>query len=160
MGVFKNIKGKKNSEGGAYILPGNYRVKVKVCKTVESQVKNNQTLFVGELIVLESNNKERPEDAEMSLVVDMTTTKFPNAALGNVNSFLHAAYCSLAYQQGDDPPGEDDIDEEMAEMAISEENPLGGVELILYAFNKPTREGKDFTRLKWSVPEDVQEKAA
>jgi len=161
MGLFKGkgIKGKKASEGGTWILPGNYRVKIKRCLAHRSQKNKAQVFFIANLGIEESDNEERKVGTEMSFSADVTTPEYVDVSLGNINALLYAAFSSMALSKGEEPPGEDDIDDDMADWSISEENPLMGVELDLYAYTIKTKAGNDFTKCKWSVPEDVKEAA-
>jgi hypothetical protein len=160
MGLFSKIKEAKSTQGGEYIRPGNYLFQVQRVKVQESQV-GSRTFFLAELRTIESeavddDTKPNAVNTDCTYIVELTGD-YPDMALGNVKAFLKEAYSSLvAPEEG---PADEDIDEEMADDAIGEENPLAGVFLSCKAFNKPTRKGNDFTRVKWSVPENVTELA-
>lgn len=162
MGIFKGkgIKGKRQSQGGRWILPGRYRVRVEVCKPVVSQKNKMQVFFCAELLTLESTNPEREPGSKMSFSRDVTTSEYPDLSLGDINAFLFGAYSSLAAANGVEGPEEDDIDDEMADDAVGKENPLGGVELDLLAEEITTQNDAKFTRCTWSVPKELLEAAA
>lgn len=161
MGVFQNINKVKSTQGGNYVEPGNYLFEIQRCKEQDSQANSSVKFFVAELKVLEAqqtNDDVKPNGVgtEPSWLVQLTGTKYPDLALGNVKAFLHAAYGALAAKEGEEPPEEDEIGEDAAELAISEENPLAGVRITGKAFYKKTREGNNFTRVKWGIPDNVE----
>ena len=152
MGVFSGLKEAASTQGGNYIQPGNYLLKILRVKMQSSQVGNRQ-FFVAELRVLEARKTDpghEPNgvDTEPSWLVELPG-QYPSLSLGNIKAFLHAAFSALAKRDGVDPPDEDDIDEGIAEMAVSSENPLVGVEIVAKAFHKKKRDGSLFTRVKW-----------
>lgn len=152
MGVFAKIKGKRASQGGNYIKPGNHKLKIKQLKLTDSQVKQNKVYFIAENVVIESDVHKPGE--EVSMVVDMTGD-YPDMSLGQVNDFLYKAACSMAAEQGDELPEEDVVDEDFAKEAVGEDNPFMGVVLDCYGFEKQNKDKSGvYTRYKWSVPEE------
>lgn len=134
MGMFDKIKEASVTEGGQYVLPGMYRAQINYCK--QKTTRKGIGMVAVELRVLESTNPDRPVGSDMSWVVTMDK----DAAMGNVKQFIAAV-------MGIDPK---EVDVPGAEMIFSEANPLKGKFIRISAFNKPTKEGKDFTRV-WFV---------
>ena len=159
MGVFDkaDFGGTKAGGGGQYIEPGNYLVRVNRCQMVESEHKRT-TFFVAELEVLASDNDDIREGAILSHTVDMFKFQL-DFAVAEVKAFALPAFQSLAIEGGEDVPKDEDIGNEEIKAAVGEEQILAEAVLRLYAYNKPTKEGKPFTRKKWSVPSN-QELAA
>ena len=161
MGVFSRIKKVRSTQGGNYIRPGDYLFMVNRVKIIESQAPGKDSYYVAELKVLEADKTEEDSKpnmpgSEASWLVELPG-EYPDLALGNIKAFLTAAYSSLSVQNGDEPLDDDDIDEEAADDAIGEDNPLAGVFLRGKAYHKATKKGGVFTRLNWSVPDDLEE---
>jgi len=152
MGVFGGIEKARSNMGGEYIAPGLHRLKIKALKKLKSQVNKAEVNFIAEMEVLESS--VHLPGQTVSFIRNLTTAKFPEASLGDVHAFLYAAYSSQYIANGEDPPAEDDITEEAANYAVSEDNPLQGTVIDCEAFVKA---GKSFTRTRWSVPDEVME---
>jgi hypothetical protein len=163
MGSFSGLGKAKSTQGGNYIKPGNYLLQIKAVKEQKSEF-GNRKFFIAEVRVVESK-KTDPEiepngvDTEPSWLVELPG-KYPELALGNIKNFLLAAYGSQAEAEGEDAPGEDDIDEAAAEAAVDEDNPLEGTYIAAQAFQKKTRGGGDFTRINFSIPPNAAELAA
>lgn len=135
--------------GGLYFQPGNYRVQVDRVKMVKSQT-NGRDFFTVETTVIESDNEKLGTGMKPSWLVELPG-KFPATALGNVKDFLLAGYGYLFKEQGLPLPTKEQIGDKEADEAIGEENPLAGAVLSVSAFNKVTKQGNDFTRVRWSV---------
>lgn len=133
MGVFSAVKDARPTQGGRYFDPGNYVVKINRCK--HGMTRKNVDFFVVETKILESDNDGLPIGSEASWMVTMDK----DAAPGNIKSFAMAA-------TGVD---EDGIDEAGILEIVSDRQPLAGMIMRVEAFNKPTKEGKPFTRIKW-----------
>lgn len=164
MGAFSGLRKAKSTKGGNYIQPGNYLFQIKRVKMQQGQV-GGKLWFIAELLVLKSEQtvddiRPNPINTEPSMVVEVSTKDFDDMTpkeqlgLGNIKAFLYAAFSALAISEGAKPPEEDDIGEEAADMAVSEDNPLAGVRLSGKAFHKDTQRGGVFTRVNWSVPDE------
>lgn len=147
MGLFGGIKDVKVSKGGIYLLPADdgstarYRLRVKVLKVMKTRKKEDQ--FIAEFHILESSQPKRPAGSDASWLANLTRHE---AALGNVKGLLAALFNMQ----------EDEIDEAGADAAVDEkEQPCVGMEVICEAFNKPTKEGKPFTRCNWFPVEEA-----
>lgn len=149
----EEINDTTGTEGGLYLKPGNYLVQIQRCKMIETRDKNNA--FIAELKVAwtDTDDRDLQKGSEPSVFVNMDG-KYPDVALGNVNDIVRAGLASMAAQHGQEHPPLKDIplNKEVMKKVTGAKNLLAGVYLEVYAFNKPTREGKDFTRLKWKVP--------
>jgi hypothetical protein len=165
MGYWTNRKEKINdargTQGGLYFVPGNYIAQIQRCKMIETRDKDEA--FVCEFKVIETDveDKNLKPGSQPSYFVNMDG-KFPDLSLGNVADIMRAGLASLAEQHGEEhePQDEIEITDEIADAITEEQNLLAGVFLQVYAFNKPTRENKPFTRIKWSVPENLKELVA
>lgn len=160
MGMFAGMNSASSTQGGNYIRPGNYLYKINRVKVQESQV-GSKSFFVAELEVLAADKTDddvKPNGVgeNVSMIVEVPG-KYPELSFGNIKAFLKAAYGTIAEASGEDGPTDEDIDEEMTEAATSEDNPLAGVFVYAKAFNKLTKQGKDFTRVDWSVPSNLKE---
>lgn len=152
----EEINDAHGTKGGLYLCPGNFIVQVQRCKMIKTRQKHEA--FVGELLVIESDVEELPAGAKPSFYVDMDG-KFPELSLGNVADFIRNGLASLARQHGEEHPPVEDIELTAAigKAVTGADNLLAGVFLRAYAFNKKTREGNNFTRIDWSVPDTLNE---
>lgn len=132
MGRFSGIESASSSEGGVYLLPGAYRLKVDAIKTGTSRKKRD--FFVAEFSILESNNPERPAGTKASWMVMLDL----DTALGNIKDFLETLSGG-------------DVDEEGVELAVSAANPFAGLEIKASAANVKTKKGTDFTKVQWEA---------
>ncbi len=163
MGSFSGLGKAKSTQGGLYVRPGNYLFQVLAVKEQASQV-GSRKFFIAELKVIEAQKTDKniePNgvDTEPAWLVELPG-KYPELALGNIKNFLMAAYGYQAEAEGEDAPGEDDIDEDAADAAVTEDNPLMGVFIRAEAFQKKTKAGGDFTRVNFETPENSAELAA
>jgi hypothetical protein len=154
----KDIGKAKGTEGGLYFKPGKYLAQIQRCKMIETQKKHEA--FVAEFKIIETDVEDPnlQAGAEPSYFVDMDG-EYPDLSLGNVADIMRAGLASLAEQHGEEHPVPDQIElsDEIANAITEEDNLLAGVYLDVYAFNKPTRAGNDFTRFKWRIPENLKE---
>lgn len=132
MGYFKGIEDAKTSEGGLYVVPGNYKVNILEAKVIESRKKI--PFFCVETEVLETTNPERPIGTKMSWLVNLTQ----DSAQGNIKSFIAGVTgCST-----------DEVTEVLVEELL-ESGELANTPAKINAFNVVTKAGKDFTRVQW-----------
>ncbi len=131
--AFGGIEKATFSEGGVYVLPGVYRVKLLACKHIRTRTQKDA--FVVEMEILESSNKERQPGSVMSWMVTMD--KEP--ALGNVKQFISVAV----------PCAMDQVNEEGVLYIVGEKNPLKGRVLRIAATEIQTKAGRPFTKVKW-----------
>lgn len=144
MGVFSGIKEARANQGGVYPLPGNYVCEIQSCKIGESRKK--EPFFVADLKIISSDNDERKVGTIMSWMAMSSWDGFE----GMVKAFI----------MGVMGVPEEEIDEDVADSAISEEQPLAGMFVRLQAQNVKTKKGTDFTRCNWfSVSEEEAETA-
>jgi hypothetical protein len=156
MGLFSNIETESSTKGGYWFVPGNYRVRIK--RTFVKETRGGSDAVIIETEILESNIPEiRPVGSAPSQVIMMNK----DAAKGNVADFLRAAFSSAACMAGEPTtPEEVPLNEELANNAFGEDSPLPGVELNVEAFNIKTKANTDFTKIMWTVPDDIAKSAA
>lgn len=146
MGLFSGIGGAKVGVGGAYFSAGQYIVRLKLVKIVQS--RKHEDLYTVETIVKSSNNP----DIKVGELRTWQTNAKRDSFLGNVKGFLAAC-------NGVDPSNEVQVAElfpnpeeaeAAAEFSVDEkENPLGGIWLNLSCVLKKTKAGGDFTVHNW-----------
>lgn len=140
MSVFAKVNEARATEGGRYFEPGNYVVLINRIK--HGETRKGVDFFVVETKVLESDCAAIPAGSECSWMVTLDK----DAALGNIKSFAMAATgCA-----------DNEVDEAGILELVSDRQPLAGQVMRVEAFNKPTRDGKPFTRVKWLAPTDVE----
>ena len=155
MGLFADdrIVTARGTEGGIYFLPGNYLVEIMRCK--EGVSFKRKDFFVAECKILESDNPARKVGTPCSFMV--TVDEYPDLSYGNIADFIRAAMAAKLYEHDGTALSAKQISEieytkKEAQDVVGEENSLVGIKLRLFAFNKPTKAGNDFTRHKWSLP--------
>lgn len=133
MGIFGGIKDAQYSDGGVYILPGVFRV--KITKVLYKKTRKGQDAFIVEMEVVESTRQDRPVGSTMSWMV--TLDKEP--ALGNIKQFLaETAEADMSA-----------ITEEVVEAAISAAQPFANRFVRCSANEITTKAGRPFTKVKW-----------
>jgi hypothetical protein len=174
MGIYAKVRGAKTTGGGNYFEPdADWVVMVNAVKDIET--RDEKPAFIVECKVLESTCERVKPGAERSWFVDM----LKDAAAGNVKHFVMVATEQLTGEAVEDEKCEacegsgkvgklgckdcdgtgmvSAIDEAGILEICSERQPYAGLILGLTTFNKPTREGKPFTRHKWTLLSSVQE---
>ena len=154
MGKFGGMQEAKIGQGGVYFLEGRYTVRVVKVFMLDS--RRSGDLFTIEAIILKSTCPQRPVGLKCSWQVKMGQ----DMALPNIKGFLAA--CAGADPSNDlevraaftDQDGRD-ISEETAEMAVSDENPLAGIDLDLVVVTISTKEKKmPFSKHSWAPAKD------
>jgi len=163
MGSFSGLGKAKSTQGGLYLKPGNYLLQILAVKEQASQV-GSRKFFIAEMKVIEATKTDPTIEpngvgTEPSWLVELPG-KYPDLALGNIKNFLMAAYGFQAEAEGEEAPDEDDIDEDAADAAVTEDNPLMGVFVNAQAFQKKTKAGGDFTRINFTTPPNAAELAS
>ncbi len=133
MGMFKGIESAVVQEGGVYLEPGEYLLRVAACK--EGTSRKGDEFFVAEFEVVESTNDLRPVGSRVSW---MTMRRF-DSFLSNVKGFV----CAVAKEEADT------IDEEAADLVVGDSQPLVGEEVRAQATEIETRTGRPFTRVRF-----------
>ena len=146
MSLFANkIASAKPSEGGVYLLKGNYLLQIDVNKAKLG--RRNQELYIAEVDILESSNPERPAGSHASWVASSEH----ESAAGDVKSYLAAVAGVPA----------DAVDAAGVDASTSAENPLGGRLVRCEVVEKPTKKGGIFSKHYFhAVPEEFQAQAA
>lgn len=145
MGIFSGIGGAKVGIGGVYFEAGNYVVKIKAVKMVESRKKDD--LYTVECDIKQSDNPKLKPGTMATYQASAKNDSF----LGNVKGFLAAC-------NGADPTSEAELAatfanpkdaEDAAEYSVSPDNPLAGTWLNLNCVLKKTKLQSDFTVHNW-----------
>lgn len=137
MGLFDKIKDAKTSQGGVYIEPGVYRLKVRCLKQGKSRA--GKDFVVAEFETMESNNPARPVGGFQSWMV-MLDKAYEETSLGNIKAFLSILTSTPEHE----------VDGAGVELAFSAANPCEGLEIRASASNIKTRANKDFTKVTWA----------
>jgi hypothetical protein len=148
MSDFDGIEDAESTKRSSFILPGHYPILwVKALKKIRSQ-KSGDTLFIGELDIIESKVEERPPGASMSTIFNIT--KHSKTALGNIKQLLSAC---LDIE-------ESKVDAKTADLAVSSENPFCGKLIRCEAVEITTTAGTPFTKPTfYPLPESLQAQA-
>lgn len=142
MGLFSGMSDAKYSEGGIYLLDGNYVLEVMELKSGTSRQRLD--FFVAECRILQSTNPERKAGTICSWFVGI---KPDTPALADIRRFLAVA--------GDSD--DSDVDDTAAEMAVSSEQPFKGVVLRAAATTITTAKLKrPFTKVVWAQFEGTE----
>jgi hypothetical protein len=157
MGIYANIGAARVSRSSSFYEPGEYRVKIKSVKDVDSTQRPGKMYFVIETICLESDNPKIRVGGEYSQVIDLQNIM----AAGNIKQFLAAA--SGVPPEADDDQmlqeterfwsahvGRNMSFEQICELVTSNANPLEDVVLHVSATSIKTKAGGDFTKMKWA----------
>jgi hypothetical protein len=151
MSYFSGIGSAKIGISSAYFEAGNYVVDIVAVKMVNS--RKREDLYTIETCVVESDNPKVIVGRKYTCQYNRKHDSF----FGNVKGFLAAANGVEPDPRNEkeiatlftDESGRD-IAEEVAEMSVSDENPLAGTRLTLNCVIKKTRAGNDFTIHNWS----------
>ena len=156
MGHFSTMAGSNPTQGGIYFNAGfNYDIEIVAVKMVLS--RKNQDLYCVECKVLSSDDPERGPGSTPAWMPNMTN----ESSMGNIKGFLAAcngvdpndqAAVKAAFT---DANGQD-LSEAVAELSVSEDNPLAGTILKLRTENKLTKAGNPFTLHFWHPVETVE----
>ena len=134
MGIFAKLATAQHFSAGKYVSPGLYIVEIKKVKS--DKTRQGRMFWVVEMKVLASSNTQAHlvgTDMSWMTMLDQ------DASFGNIRKFLSVA-SEIEFEE---------VGEEQAEYAISEENPLAGIVLKIVAVNIKTRAGKDFTKVEF-----------
>lgn len=156
MGFFGGIRSAKYSEGGVYLQPGVYRLRINRCK--QGKTRTGVPFFVAEFEVLESSVEEQPAGSAVSWMVQI---KPDTPALGNIRSFCEVvggftfdAECK-GLSEEEAQAREDAI---VAEI-VGEANVFAGTIVKASGSNIKTKQGRDFTKVVF-MPDDAPAAAA
>jgi hypothetical protein len=136
MGIFGKIGEAKFSDGGVYLLPGVYRLKIKSVK--QDKARAGFEYVAVEFEVVESTCIERAPGSICSWMVKLSPD-YVETALGNIKQFMSsAAGCSM-----------EQVNEQIAEAIVSDKQPLAGRYVRASAVNIKTKRKTDFTKVKF-----------
>ena len=170
MGLFDDIDEAESSKGGFWFKPGHYRV--KLLRVFKKMSRKNVELLVVETEVLKTNNPERPVGCKPSQLYPGDKDASP----GNIKGFFGVCFATQQCMNGKfmtpeqaelkyltaakgDAEGKKKV-KARCDHAAGEDNPLEDLELNAEVFNVKTKAGGDYTKVVWSIPEDVAAQAA
>lgn len=137
---FASIDGADPSgQRNPYLLDGQYCLRIEKCSMIKSRQK--KTFFLVECVVEFSDNPERPMGMHITWMTNLDSDMGPV----NTKRFLSAA-------NGLDPSSPEaktEITGEVAKLAVSNEQPLRGTKVYAQAQSVKTRDGGDFTDVRW-----------
>lgn len=138
--LFSGMGGIKTSEGGRYIMPGRYHLKLKEMKVFESTRTRGDHYFVAEFEIMETSATMYAAGDPVSWLVSLRQREIGQA---NVKSLLKAL---LAVS--DDA----DVNAEVMEGVLGADQPLAGTNVWADAFEKEkvNTPGEFYTRINWS----------
>ena len=133
------------SAGGVYLLPGDYRLKVRECKNGEAK-NAGFPFFVVEFEVLESTEPKRPAGSITEWMVAFKEPKYEATYLGNVKNFLWAVFA------GFDPNATPEkINAQVWALCVSEQQPLRDRYVAAQSVDKAKKNSPgSFTRTTFS----------
>ena len=159
MGRFSGLAGIKTNAGGMYFKPGQYEIEIAEIKTSESS-KDKRLSVIFEVVVIESDNLERPAGSKPSQVIKLGGP-YPELPMGDLK---HVVGTLMGLEDIDnytatavDPAIPNDTIEaatdrewsQMIEALVAPEQPAKGMRCKLYVFDKE-REGKhSITKHVW-----------
>lgn len=139
------------TQGGVYLLPGEYKLKVREVKNGTAQ-SQGWDFFLAEVEVVESNNPDRPQGAVCEWMVAFKNAQYQDTYLANVKNFLWAAFNGF-----DSSVTPEQITSKVWALAVSENQPLRDKYVACSAVDKEKKytKGEFFTRVTfqpWSGP--------
>lgn len=134
-----DIDSAEGSKGGAWVLPGVYKVRITKCSGRDKNRKGFPQ-FVAEMDILESNNPERPAGGKMAWIC---VFKPDTPALGNVRTFISIIEQAPLEQ----------VTKQVGEFYTSAAQPAAGAIMKLVAYNIKTKKDADFTVVEWELVE-------
>lgn len=142
MGVFDTIGNAAVGQGGNYLKSG-HQYLVEVLRALMKRGRQGEQFFIVELLIHESDDSTNPPGFRASWTVNMKH----DASLGNIKWFLGACY---GIPVADKTRLDTEITSQVAEFAVSEQNPLAGRLLEVAVHEVPTRAGGKFSKHDWA----------
>lgn len=143
MGRFGKIKETKITERGIYFLPGLHTVRVKCVKAFETRQKVNAVVIEAEVLKTTSSI---PLGTVCTQYIDLGK----DAGMPNFKQFAMVAFGVK----------EEEVDEEAAEMIVSEKQPAAGKVLALQCSTATSQKTKQEYTRHWWLSETEAAKAA
>ena len=143
------------SAGGVYLLPGDYKLKVREVKNGKAE-SQGWDFFLAEMEVVESTNPDRPAGMVVEWMVAFKNAQYAKTYVGNVKNFLWAVF------NGFDPSVQPEaITDKVWALATSEGQPLRGKTVQCSAVDKAKKHtpNENFTRITfqpWTPPPAIQ----
>lgn len=133
MGIFSGIEDATVMQGGVYLLPGKYTLRIEACKIGKS--RKGEEFFVAEFTILSSSNAQRPVGSRCSWMVMRRFDSF----LANVKGFIAAALSCT----------EDEVTSQVSEGIVGPEQPLTGSLIEAQAVEIMTKKNLPFTKTQF-----------
>jgi hypothetical protein len=141
MGLFDNIGNASIGQGGNYLKSGhNYLLEVNKCLT--KQGRKGDLFFIAEFTIHESDDTTNPP----GFTASWTCNFKHDAALGNVLWFLGAVN---GIDIKDEARLKNEITSQVAEFAVSAQNPLAGRMVEVEVHEVKTKAGTPFSKHLW-----------
>jgi hypothetical protein len=143
MGLFDGLNQAPIGLQRLYFKAGRYLIQINQVKGITPQASfHGRGAFVVECIVLQSSEPALPPGSQPAWVqVIHSDTAGQRVAFGSIKQF----FCAIL--------GEESLQstnvEELADMAVSDANPLSGIKLGLVCTQKTTKQGNEFTVHTW-----------
>lgn len=144
------------TQGGVYLLPGNYKLQVMEMKNGTAQ-SQGWDFFVAQVKVIESDNPDRQPGAICEWMVAFKNPQYKKTYLANVKNFLWAVFNGF-----DTSVEPDHVTDKVWALAVSEKQPLRDKYVAATAVDKPKKytPTETFTRVTfqpWAGPEAVED---
>jgi hypothetical protein len=152
MGKFSKAVKDRQSGGGSWWKAGKHRARIT---KVEFRNGHTGESYIVEGEVLSSTNPEIKVGETRSQVIKLDKA----SAAGNIGSFVCVCAAMLTGKNLDNPDA-CEIDESDIEASYGPDQPFVGLEVDVEGIDIKTRAGGDFTKIVYSVPEDVRQSAA
>lgn len=141
--------------GGPYIREGTHLLRLDMIKEVESFA--NDDIAVAEFVV-EETDSEHPDMKPGKTVSRLWNFTQHQSAAGNYKAFLIAAYGNLDDDGEFEALEEDELSDEMIDVASSEKNPFNGALFYCVGNTIITKKNKkEFTKCRWELREYPEE---
>lgn len=127
------------SNDGVYLLPGSYDLEIVATKLIKSSnpSQNGAVMFVVESKIVASTVPERPVGSSVSWICNF---RHPSAK-SSVRGFMARAL-GVAHEA---------VTDDVARGLVSAAQPLEGTLMRAIATQVPTRAGKEFTKVSWTL---------
>lgn len=136
MSYFKGVNQAQTFESGNFFPCANARYKVKVSRCLVKETRKIGAAFIAELEVLESAHPDMPAGVTGTWLVKLANK---DTAYPNLKQFALACL------------GADGDVEAALDLATGEDQAFAGIELSMETAPHTTKEGKQFTRVKFDA---------
>lgn len=160
MGMFAGRElNKKSSVIRRPSFTGKHRVKITKCSERVKGFKGDSSIV--EYVIVKSNNPEAKPESSGSWVQNYSKNpEYRELKEGNTADFIRAGLTTMGLLAGEEFDGEFEDDD--VNRIFGEDNFFEGLEVDLEVISTPitSKPGEFFPLHVWSVPEELEEKAA